>query len=274
MKRLAATRFPTSRATKSHGWVAGAGPAFMSARAFSRPMDLARFFHQFKADPRWRYAIMAINLGGIAYGFFYYLPQFLGTGHPLVQEYFPGVASGSAIEAAPWYLWILIPDSPLAVLWAQLALLLYSLGRRNDYVDALAVVANIQVGLWTAYVLTFYWETFGIYKLNLNFWLLWLHLGMAAQALIFLHDLRGAGRRVVGAILAWVLFNDLMDYAYPGYGTGGCIGTRPYTVPCTDAIGLTFVVTVALTLVATGILAWWALRPRPTTRADLAARPR
>lgn len=249
----------------------------MGGPALSRGMGagFTRFFHRFKEDPRWRYAIMAINLGGIAYGFFYYAPQFLGTEHPFVQRWFPEVARGGPVEAAPWYLWLFVPDSPLAVLWAQLALLLYTVGRRNDYVDGLAVVANIQVGVWTAYVLTFYWETYRIYTFNLNFILLWLHLGMAAQALIFLHDLRGSGARVVAAVGGWMLFNDLLDYAYPWYGTDGCTGLRPYTVPCTDGIGITFGMTVLLTLAATAALGAYALRERPVpTRALLAARPR
>jgi len=212
-------------------------------------MAFARFFHHFKADPRWRTLIMVINLGGIAYGFYYYLPQFLGSAR-------------FGIDAVPLHLWIFVPDSPLAVLWAQLALLLYTFGRRNDYVDALAVVANVKVGLWTAYVLLFYWDHFQIHTLNLNFWLLWLHLGMVAQAFIFLHDLRGAGARVAGVILAWLLVNDFMDYAFPGYQSGGCEGLRPYTVPCTPDIGITAAVTVLLSLVSTAFLAAYALRPR------------
>lgn len=220
-------------------------------------MGFTEFFHQFKADARWRYAIMAVNLGGIAYGFYYYMPQFFGA--PRLD-----------VPATPWYLWIFVPDSPLAVLWAELALLLYCFGKRSAIVDALAVVANVKVGLWTAWVMFQHdlLPTSDLWTMvtHLNFTLFWLHLGMVALAFIFLHDLRGAGWRVVAGIGAWLLVNDWMDYAFAGYESRGCVGLRPYTVDC-DGIGLTALVTVGLTVAVVALLAAFALQSPPGGRA-------
>lgn len=177
----------------------------------------------FKENPAARRTILAVNLVGVAYGFYYYVPQFAVT---------------------PWYLWIFVPDSPLAVLWATLALGLYEFGRRrSDLVDGLAVLANVQVGLWTGYVLVAYAGHFGTFDfsggVDLNFILLWGHLGMAVEALIFLDGLRASFRArpgrfapTLGALAAWVLLNDALDYLATGLGTGDGCALRPYTVPC------------------------------------------
>ncbi|HWG91073.1 MAG TPA: DUF1405 domain-containing protein [Candidatus Thermoplasmatota archaeon] len=221
-------------------------------------MGFTEFFHQFKENRLWRTLILLVNVGGIAYGFYYYRYQFFGHDSPF---------AGADVNATPWYLWFFVPDSPMAVLWAEVALIAYSLGRRSNVLDALAVVTNVQVGLWSAFVLLFYEDRFNtLDPTSLNFTLFWLHLGMVAQAFIFLHDLRGAGARLVAGILAWGLFHDYMDYAFPFYGNYGCDGLRPYTIPC-EGYGVTAAVTVGLTLLATGLLAFYALRPPPGRRA-------
>lgn len=224
-------------------------------------MDLVAWLGRFKTHPWLALAIGVINAVGIAYGFYYYQAQFAAT---------------------PWYLWVFVPDSPLAVLWAQLALVAWWTRRSVGALDALAFIGNVQVGLWTAYVLLAYAESFGTYKLNLNTILLFAHLGMALLALIFVHGLRQkapsgpAGARGVRiAILvggAYYVANDLIDYFGPNFpvaeGRGPrheCLdyGLRPYTVPCTDNEPILAAVTIALTLLATLAL-WHLVRPRPS----------
>lgn len=197
----------------------------------------------FKRDPRARRAILAVNLVGIAYGFYYYGFQFEAT-NPL--------------------LWVFVPDSPLAVAYATAALALYEAGRRHDVLDALAVVANVKVGLWTAFVLVYYVDHFRIFTdplTSLNFWLFWGHLGMALEAGIFLEDLRPLGPPGWAGVAGWFLLNDALDYGLvdPGYFPG-CDGLRPATVPCVagkEAV-LTWV-TVGLTALGLAV-AWWGAR--------------
>jgi uncharacterized membrane protein YpjA len=204
------------------------------------------FFGRFKTQKAWAWLIGAINLVGIAYGFYYYAPQFAQT---------------------PWYLWVFVPDSPLAVLWAELALIGYWIGRRALALEALAVVGNVQVGLWTVYVLLAYAEEFGTYTLNLNTILLAGHAGMAALALIFLHGIRDARastprRAALGIAIAgaYYLVNDALDYFGPDHLGNGC-GMRPHTVPCDPAREpLLVAVTFGLTLAALAFL-WLSTRP-------------
>lgn len=210
------------------------------ARPRCDSVDWLERLHAFKADAKWRALIMAVNLGGVAYGFYYYLPQFAAT---------------------PVALWPFVPDSPLAVLWALAALVLYSFGKRWPWLDAVAFVANVQVGLWTAYVLLYYWDWFQIATFNLNFLLFWLHLGMAALALVFVADLRRDAPRVrLGAVLiagAWYLLNDVVDYTGVLYTYATGCHLRPYTIPCNSDEPTLAAVTFLLTLVASAGL--WAL---------------
>ncbi len=217
-------------------------------------MDVLEFFHAFKTNAIRRRLIVLVNLAGIAYGFYYYTPQF---------------------DVTPIALWLFVPDSPLAVLWATVPLLLYEFGRRrSDTLDAVAVVANVQVGLWTAYVLLYYSDHFQTFDFGLNALLLFAHLGMAVEALIFLRDLRASLSRawakslpVLAGVGAWFLLNDWLDYFYTGINNGGCAGLRPYTVPCYD-LGVTAAFTITLSLTIVAALAY-LVRPRrgPLTRS-------
>ncbi|MEA3202129.1 MAG: hypothetical protein QOE90_3557 [Thermoplasmata archaeon] len=213
----------------------------------------------FKRTPGWARLIGAINLVGIVYGFYYYWRY---------QQF----------QQTPVALWIFVPDSPLAVLWAELALVAYWLKRRPGWLDALAFVGNVQVGLWTCYVLVAYAPYMGTFDFShgvpLNLVLLGGHFGMAVLGLVFLQGLRDEGRLGRGRVLAalaiaatYYLVNDALDYFGPSFypGTAPC-GMRPITVPCIPGgpeTGLTLV-TFGLTLAGLAALAWVAWpRPRP-----------
>lgn len=215
-------------------------------------MGAVEVLHRFKADRRARLAILAVNVVGVAYGFYYYGFQF---------------------QATAWYLWPFVPDSPLAVLYATAALALYEVGRRSDVLDALAVVANVKVGLWTAFVLLFYGDHFAIFTdplTSLNFYLFWGHLGMALEAGIFLEDLRPLGRHAGAGVAGWFLINDALDYGLvdPGYPPAflGCPGhLRPQTVPCVAGKeGILAAATVGFTLLGLAVAWWGSHRARPS----------
>lgn len=213
------------------------------------------FFGWFKEHRAWAALIALVNLVGIAYGFYYYGDQFSIT---------------------PAWLWWLVPDSPLAVLWAELALLAYWLlprqrGGRWLWLDALAFVGNVQVGLWTTYVLLAYEPQFhtldflqGEGPIDLNT-ILWVgHFGMAALALIFAKGIRDAtprARNLAIAIAAgYYLLNDIVDYFGPDFVGRGC-GMRPFTVPCIPAQETTLAI-VTFGLTAASVLALiWLTRP-------------
>jgi uncharacterized membrane protein YpjA len=238
--------------------------------------DWVAFFGAFKTAPGWAVLVALVNLVGIAYGFYYYLEQFAIT---------------------PAWLWPFVPDSPLAVLWAQLALLGYWLHRRRraaptstraarppgrwlDALDALAWVGNAQVGLWTVYVLVVYADRMGTWNTqtypggfegpSLNAILLVGHAAMVGLGLLFLHGLRTRIQReprrlawALGVPLAYYLVNDALDYFGPDFLGRGC-GLRPITVPCDPALeGALAATTFGLTL-ATSFFLMVVVRPRRT----------
>lgn len=229
--------------------------------------DLLALFGWFRTSPPWVLLIALVNVVGIAYGFFYYREQFAIT---------------------PWWLWPFVPDSPLAVLWAELALLGgYVWARRGktpgrwlDSLEALAWIGNAQVGLWTVYVLVVYGDRMGTFETetwpggfqgpSLNMVLLLAHAGMVLLGLLFLHGLReraraAPGRLALAATVAggYYLVNDALDYFGPDYVGRGC-GLRPYTVPCDPALESALTATtIGLTLAALAFLLV-AARPRRT----------
>lgn len=192
-------------------------------------------------------AVQAANAVGIAYGFYYYTPQF---------------------EATPAWLWPLVPDSPFAVLLMALALGFLMVGSSKPWLNLLGAGAMVKVGIWTAVVLAWFPAHFGFSWLpqacptgllgcgNLNTVLFYLHLGMALEALIVIDRLPKGPVPYLAVGGAFVL-HDAVDYLWPvDYLNRGCSGIFPHTVPCI-APGALFAVTVGLSVAAVGGL-WWA----------------
>lgn len=145
--------------------------------------------------------IAAINLAGTAFGFFFYHKQLLES---------------------PLHLWPLIPDSPLATLFAALAFILIAHDRRSKLIEALAIIGNIKYGLWTAFVLIQYAEIFYVGNpLPMYLFLMFSHLGMAAQAILLLKII-DIDLKAFLIASSWFIFNDLIDYSLG-------IHTRLYT---------------------------------------------
>ncbi|WEL23561.1 DUF1405 domain-containing protein [Candidatus Nanohalovita haloferacivicina] len=145
--------------------------------------------------------LAAINVAGTAFGFFFYQEQ---------------------LAANPIQLWPFIPDSPLATLFAVLTFAFIAHDKRNNLVEALAVIGNLKYGLWTVFVLIYYHEIF--YAGNplwMYLFLLLSHVGMAAQALIIL-DITKTDIKAFIAASSWFIINDLVDYTLG-------IHTRLYT---------------------------------------------
>lgn len=112
------------------------------------------------------YLLIAINLAGTAFGFYYYVPQLMNT-DPL--------------------LWIFVPDSPLATLSIGASLLFYRLKKRERALETFAFVTNFVYGLWTPFVLLVYSPGFlEVTALPMYGFLIFSHLGMALQAFLVL----------------------------------------------------------------------------------------
>lgn len=141
---------------------------------------------------RLAWVIVAINLAGTAFGFYYYTGQF---------------------QASPVAAWPLIPDSPMATLFIALSLAAYKLDLDWEWLHALAFYGCLKLGFWTPFVQLFvngqgdlFW---GMY------WFLVLsHLAMVVEAFV-IHRYADFPVRAVAIAAGWYLLNDLVDYFVP-----------------------------------------------------------
>ena len=147
--------------------------------------------------------IVAVNLAGTAFGFWYYRFQFAAT---------PALA------------WPVVPDSPAATLFIALSLAVWRLDRDFDVdlgrwvgaVHALAFFGCIKLGFWTPFVQLFLNGPEGIAAWLYSFLIL-SHLAMVAEAFL-LHRYFDFPVWSVAVAAGWYGFNDLVDYFVPVVG--------------------------------------------------------
>jgi uncharacterized membrane protein YpjA len=141
--------------------------------------------------------VVAINLAGTAFGFWYYSQQL----------------SQTATE-----MWIFVPDSPMATLFIAGAFALWAVDRSNDYLSALAFFGNIKLGLWTPWVLVIFADAFLEFTAPAMYaFLLVSHLAMVVQAFV-LHRITDFPVAAVGLALAWYTVDLTVDYFIPIVG--------------------------------------------------------
>ena len=146
---------------------------------------------------RFVWVIVAINLAGTAFGFWYYRFQF---------------------SRVPPEMWLFVPDSPLATLLIALALASWAVGKPNGYLAALAFFGNIKLGLWTPYVLVVFAPGFlASSSTPMYAFLLGSHLAMVVQAFV-LHRMTDFPMQAVAVAVAWYTLDLLMDYFVPVIG--------------------------------------------------------
>ncbi|WP_049927690.1 DUF1405 domain-containing protein [Halopiger goleimassiliensis] len=146
---------------------------------------------------RFAWLVVAINLAGTAFGFWYYSGQFAGT---------------------PTAMWPWVPDSPMATLLIALAIAAWKLGREQPWLTALAFFGNVILGLWTPYTLLVFHETYTAQTHPLMYqFLFWSHLAMVVQALV-LHRITDFSVGGVAVALVWYASNLVVDYFVPILG--------------------------------------------------------
>lgn len=147
---------------------------------------------------RLAWAIVAVNLAGTAFGFWYYRLQFAET---------------------PVVMWPFVPDSPVATLLFALAVAAWKLGRELPWLTALAFFGNVILGLWTPYTLLAFVEGYAAQGIHpgMYLFLFFSHLAMVVQALV-LHRITDFPVWAVAVALAWYGVDLLVDYFVPVVG--------------------------------------------------------
>jgi uncharacterized membrane protein YpjA len=147
---------------------------------------------------RLAWVVVAINLVGTAFGFWYYRFQF---------------------AAEPLAAWPVVPDSPVATLFIAASLALWKLGRSNEVVNALAFFGCWKLGLWTPFVLVAFADGFlATTAPPMYAFLLGSHLMMVVEAFV-IHRYSDFPVGAVGVAVAWYGLNDVVDYFVPVVGT-------------------------------------------------------
>ncbi|MFB6302983.1 MAG: DUF1405 domain-containing protein [Haloferacaceae archaeon] len=142
--------------------------------------------------------VVATNLVGTAFGFWYYRFQFAGE---------------------PIAIWPLVPDSPTATLFAALAFAAWYVGRPSEYLSVLAFFGCWKLGLWTPFVLATFADGFlAMTALPMYAFLFGSHLAMVVEGFV-IHRFADFRLRAVAVAAAWYGLNDLVDYALPLVGT-------------------------------------------------------
>jgi uncharacterized membrane protein YpjA len=141
--------------------------------------------------------VVAINLAGTAFGFWYYSAQFART---------------------PPEMWLFVPDSPMATLFIAGAFALWAVDRSNDTLTALAFFGNIKLGLWTPWVLVVFADAFLKFTAPAMYaFLLVSHLAMVIQAFV-LHRITDFPLSAIGVAILWYTIDLTVDYFIPIVG--------------------------------------------------------
>jgi uncharacterized membrane protein YpjA len=142
--------------------------------------------------------LVAVNLAGTAFGFYYYSPQLIET--PLVM-------------------WPIVPVSPLATMYLGLSLACWRLGydgRVAQVVHVLAFIGCLKYGLWAALAQLFVEDPTAI-EAWLRQFLIWSHFGMALEAFLVPRYARFS-LPAVSAGIGWYVLNDTLDYFVDIFG--------------------------------------------------------
>ncbi|MCH5585464.1 DUF1405 domain-containing protein [Shimazuella sp. AN120528] len=144
---------------------------------------------------RWfLWTLFVINFLGTVYGYYWY---------------------GNQMQQTDWKLLIFVPDSPTASLFFTVVIFLYLLNKKSLLLEAFAAITLFKYGIWAVvmilwgaaldsngFISSLTWE---------HYMLMFSHLGMAVQALLYAPIFR-FGYRQLAIVSIWTLLNDALDY--------------------------------------------------------------
>ncbi|AEN05156.1 DUF1405 domain-containing protein [Halolamina sp.] len=154
--------------------------------------------------------VVLINAVGTAFGFWYYGFHPIPLSDPLIT---------GQLAREPALFWLFVPDSPGGTLFVGLAFGMWGLGRRNEYLNALAFFGCLKLGFWTPFVLTVFAEGFlATTAIPMYLFLFFSHLAMVVEAFV-LHRISDFPVKAVAVALFWYGLNDVVDYFVPVLGS-------------------------------------------------------
>ncbi|HEX9708606.1 MAG TPA: DUF1405 domain-containing protein [Candidatus Thermoplasmatota archaeon] len=204
---------------------------------------LLNFLAAFRERKALALAVTATNIGGVAYGVFYYWDHFLDTA---------------------WYLLPFVPDSPVGPF---LMVLVYGLWwmrgrRRSPLLELLAFCFLVKFGVWTVIMFPLYSQYFFTPEAAaLSTTLFCLHIGEALEAGILLKGMRMPALPLSAFALGWILLGDFSDYV---------LATHPRVPGGAPVFAIVPFITVALTLISFLVAVGWCRHLAPPAPAGAA----
>lgn len=135
--------------------------------------------------------LLAVNIAGTAYGYYWY---------------------GWQLKDTPPVFLAFVPDSPTASLFFVFAIVAFLLGRNWPLIEALAIVTLFKYGIWAVVMNLLVLAVTG----DLS-WLGWMlvasHFAMAVQGLLYAPFYR-IKLWHLAATAVWTLHNDVIDYVF------------------------------------------------------------
>lgn len=192
--------------------------------------------------------LLLCNFFGTIYGYIWYESQLTLTW-----------------RTQPWWQIVFVPDSPTASLFFTISiafLLFLQPSSRNStlvkIIEALAVVTSIKYGIWAvSMILAGAYQ--GMSLQPTDFMLIFSHLAMAVEALLYISLFKFRTAALIGA-MAWTLLNDFIDYTYEVY---------PWLPEAlNDDVRAVMIFTIALTL-ASGLASWMVMYKTRKTNSNL-----
>ncbi|MGO4888096.1 DUF1405 domain-containing protein [Anaerobacillus sp. MEB173] len=136
-------------------------------------------------------ALIVVNFFGTIYGYWWYKDQ---------------------LAITPSQFLLFVPDSPTASLFFLIVLILFFMKKNWPLMEAFAAVTLIKYGIW-AVVMNIAAGVTGDQLTWQNYMLIFSHLGMAVQAVLYAPFFRiKIGHLIIAAL--WTLHNDVIDYVF------------------------------------------------------------
>ncbi|MFG6494975.1 DUF1405 domain-containing protein [Fictibacillus sp. UD] len=135
--------------------------------------------------------LLWINIFGTIYGYYWYLYQ---------------------LQETPWFFLPFVPDSPTASLFFVFVIIGFLTKKQQGWIEALAVATLFKYGIW-AVGMNLGGAFVGTPLDFVNYMLIFSHLGMAVQGLLYAPYYKIKGWHIV--LAAFVLFhNEIIDYVF------------------------------------------------------------
>jgi uncharacterized membrane protein YpjA len=143
---------------------------------------------------KWLLALIIINIVGFFYGLYYYSYQ---------------------LSTTPFYLWILVLDSPIAVLLFAIVCGLKFFNKKiPQFLLILTIAYVIKYGFWTMLVIWIYWPYFSTYLPEIHTLNFFLHFGMILEGIVLIQLIKPKAKlaKSIFAVMILLLINDFFDY--------------------------------------------------------------